>query len=129
MPDLGDVSESFLFLEVTLTPIPESSPGDTHWFSKLDFGGVLAFLCCQLPVWGARTCVHGSPRRMSHNEEKEWKEEEMGENGGIGRREEGKEKKRGRDEQEREGREPESHLSTPELITNTKPDLQNPLSN
>lgn len=36
------------------TPHPRSckSPPQTHWFTKMEFSGVLTLVCCQFPLWG-----------------------------------------------------------------------------
>lgn len=48
----------------TLVLTPLSNPSRTHWFTKLDLGGVLTWVCCWLPIWGK--FVHDPPGTVSH---------------------------------------------------------------
>lgn len=53
---------SFLWARVGFGDAPASNPNKTHWFAKLDSGGVHSLGCHGFPDWGEETSVFHVPR-------------------------------------------------------------------
>lgn len=52
---------------VISAPVNNPWPNKTHWFTKMNSGGILTLVCLLPPTWGEKTTVHISPGRVSHN--------------------------------------------------------------
>ena len=59
--DFGDTVSHFCLHNQPLTHTLLHKPNRVHWFTKLDLGGILAFLCCEFLLWMEET-YSGLPR-------------------------------------------------------------------